>query len=295
MSKTAVIWEQLYTKHVMGEYHPESPQRLVVIKELLDEDFKDKFDHIKARPATHDEVAYVHTKAYIKEVAATKGNSIYLDPDTSTSPESYDAALLAVGGGIVLTENVVGGKCKNGFAFLRPPGHHAEADTAMGFCLFNNIVIAAEHAIKKLGVGRIAIIDFDVHHGNGTQNHFYKRNDVLYISSHRSHFYPGSGHENERGDGDGYGYTLNVPLSGGTDDEILMDKYKTLVFPALDKFRPELILVSAGYDAHSMDPLGGMNISTDCYRWLSRELICIAKKCCDGKIAFFLEGGYNLA
>jgi acetoin utilization deacetylase AcuC-like enzyme len=296
MATTGVIWDSRYTKHDMGMYHPESPKRLLAIKEVLDADGVGKeLTHLEPRDATIDEIAYIHAPSYINEVVATDGKDmVMLDPDTRTCPESYRAALLAAGGVMNAADAVYEGKVNDAFAFVRPPGHHAEHDRAMGFCFFNNIAIAAEHLIKKKGVERVAIVDFDVHHGNGTQHAFYKRGDVFFTSTHRGQFYPGSGQSEETGEGPGKGCTLNVPLSTGADDDDYKRAFDKLIIPAVRIFKPQIILSSAGFDAHRRDPLGGMRMTTEGYRWIGRTLGDLANDLCDGKILYVLEGGYDL-
>jgi len=294
------VWEELYTKHYMGPQHPESPARLFAIKEVIDSFAGDKarrdlspLERIHPCPATKEEIAYVHDRGYIDSVECTKGNEVRLDPDTSTSPGSWDAACLSAGGAIAAVDYVIGSDPYRSFAFLRPPGHHAERDHAKGFCIFNNIAIAAEHAIKKHGVKRIAILDFDIHHGNGTQNHFYDRSDVFFASTHRGRFYPGSGDLSETGEGAGKGYTINVQLNaGGGDVEFKMAWDRIL--PRIRKFSPELVLVSAGFDAHELDLLGGMNVTAEGFRSLAQEILKLTDDCCNGRAVFMLEGGYSL-
>lgn len=296
MAPTGVVWDARYTKHDMGMYHPESPKRLLAIKEVLDGDGVGKeLTHIEPRDATKDEIAWIHAPSYIEEVAATDGQDmVMLDPDTMTCPDSYKAALLAAGGVMNAADAVRDGKVNNAFAFVRPPGHHAEHDRAMGFCFFNNIAIATEHLIQKSDIERVAIVDFDVHHGNGTQHAFYKRGDVFFTSTHRGHFYPGSGSEEEKGEGPGKGCTLNIPLSNGADDDDYKRAFDKIIIPAVRNFQPQIILSSAGFDAHRRDPLGGMRMTTDGYRWIGRTLCDLAKDLCDGKIIYVLEGGYDL-
>lgn len=296
MASTGVIWDARYTKHDMGMYHPESPKRLLAVKEVLDGNGVGKeLQHLEPRDATKNEIVYIHTASYVEEVAATDGQEmVMLDPDTTTCPETYRAALLAAGGVMNAADAVHEGKVKNAFAFIRPPGHHSERDRAMGFCFFNNIAIAAEHLIKKKGVERVAIVDFDVHHGNGTQHAFYDRDDVLFTSVHRGPFYPGSGGEEEKGIGKGQGYTLNVPLSTGADDDAYKRAFDKLIIPAVRSFKPQIILCSAGFDSHRRDPLGGMRMTTDGFRWIGRTLGDFAADLCDGKIVYVLEGGYDL-
>lgn len=291
---TGYVWEELYTRHTMGPYHPESPARLFAVKEVL-EDVKiaQYLTKLHPRPATKEEIAWVHDKDYIASIEATSGTTAHLDPDTSTSPDSWKAALLAVGGAIACADYSI--DHGHSFAFVRPPGHHAERDHAMGFCIFNNIAIAAEHVLKKRGLKKVAIVDFDVHHGNGTQHHFYDRKDVFFASTHRMPFYPGTGGASEKGKGNGADFTLNVPLSGRAGDSEFKAAWKNVIIPAVEKFQPELILVSAGFDAHESDPLGGMSVTTGGFRWLAEALAALAKRVCNKRLTFVLEGGYSLS
>lgn len=294
MARTGVVLEPVYTEHVMSAFHPESPKRLLKIKEMLEEtSVGKKAVRLPVRPATKEELLWVHDRKYIDHIEATAGKTVYLDPDTTASPRTWEAAIMAVGGLISCVEAVFSGKVANAYAFLRPPGHHAEHDRAMGFCIFNNVAIAAEYALKKHDVERVAIIDFDIHHGNGTQHTFYKRSDVFYISTHRWPFYPGTGRRDERGEGLGKGYTLNIPLEHGTDEEF-ENIYSEVVPRVLEEYRPGLILVSAGYDAHESDPLGGFSVTTEGYNYITERLVEAAEKCCGGRIVFALEGGYDV-
>lgn len=292
-STTGIVFDPLYLKHKTGSGHPESPERLRAIGEVLKED--SSLISLKARPATREEIAWVHTSEHIGRIEETRQNDFgYLDADTPTGPESADAAYFAVGGVIEAVEAVDEKIVTNAFAFPRPPGHHAESTRPMGFCLFNNIAIAAEYLIKKKNKKRVAIIDFDVHHGNGTQNSFYARSDVLFVSLHRFPFYPGSGSEKEHGVGDGLGYTLNVPMDAYSDDEDYHEAFDANVIPKLENYQPDFILVSAGFDAHIRDPLGGMKLTKKAFDEMSSKLIATAQKFTDGKIVFVLEGGYDL-
>lgn len=291
------VWEDVYTRHNMGLYHPESPSRLFAVKEVID-DVKIAMFLTKLNPrlATKDEIAKVHNKNYIELIESTSGKSVVLDADTSTSPETWQAACLSAGGAIACVDYVMEDAYSHGaFAFIRPPGHHAEYDHAMGFCIFNNVAIAAEYAIQKYGLKKVAILDFDVHHGNGTQNHFYSRCDVLFASTHREPFYPGTGKLSEAGEAGGKGCTLNVPLKGGDGDEEFKNAWGKKIIPFIEKFAPELILVSAGFDAHEDDPLGGMRVTTGCFRWLAEKLVALSKSICNRKLVFVLEGGYSLS
>jgi acetoin utilization deacetylase AcuC-like enzyme len=223
------------------------------------------------------------------------GEAVALDPDTVLSPGSVKAALLAAGATWDAVKAVCEGRAPNAFALVRPPGHHAEAERAMGFCIFNNIAVAAQQAILHFGYGRVAIIDWDVHHGNGTQHIFEERADVFYISTHRAPFYPGTGAADERGRGKGHGFTLNLPLAAGDGDAEIEAAFDERIGPALDDYKPDLVLVSAGFDAHHSDPLGGLQVSTEAFGRLTRRLMKAADVHCDGRIVLVLEGGYDLS
>lgn len=292
--KTGIVREDIYMEHVMDYYHPESPERLKRIYAMLDEIGQTHIERIPAREATHEELAYVHDLSYIQSISATKGKSVRLDPDTSTSPKSYEAALKAAGGLLSLIDAVMEGKIDNGFALIRPPGHHAEKNRAMGFCLFNNIAVGARYLEKKYGLKRIIIVDFDLHHGNGTQHSFYRDATVLYFSTHQYPYYPGTGWIDETGEGEGRGYTVNVPFSYGMDDDDYIYAFKEVLVPVSDMYKPEIILVSAGFDAHYNDPLGGMRVTEKGYAMMTRIMLDIAKRHCNGRIIYALEGGYGL-
>lgn len=292
---TCFCWEDIYTYHEMGFLHPESPKRLLVINEVLEGDGVGReLTCIKAPEASHEEIALIHDENYIKRIEGTDGVDItHLDPDTSTNRFTWQAAIKAVGGTIACADEIWKGKHKNGFAFVRPPGHHAERTHARGFCIFNNIAIAAEHLIRNRGAERIAIVDFDVHHGNGTQNAFYDRDDVFFISSHRYPFFPGSGAADEMGEGRGKGLTLNIPLVGGQGDDDFLRIYEK-VMCKMQKYEPDIILVSAGYDAHVGDPLGGMRVTTDGFARVMRMIVDCASDVCEDRLLMVLEGGYDL-
>jgi acetoin utilization deacetylase AcuC-like enzyme len=296
MATTGVIWDARYTEHDMGMYHPESPKRLLAIKEVLDGDGVGKeLVHLEPRDATKDEIAWIHDPSYIDFVASSEGSDgMPLDFETFANAHTWAAAKLAAGGAMNAADAVNEGKVNNAFAFIRPPGHHAERDTAKGFCVFNNVAIATEHLIRSKGIDLVAIIDFDVHHGNGTQHAFYNRDDVLYVSTHRGRFYPGSGTNEETGGGKGKGFTVNIPLSVGADDDDYKRAFDKIIIPAVRNFQPQIILLSAGFDAHRRDPMGGMRMTTDGYRWIGRTLGDLANDLCNGKIVYVLEGGYDL-
>jgi acetoin utilization deacetylase AcuC-like enzyme len=250
---------------------------------------------VPARPASEEEIGLIHDESLIRQIRDTKGKDrTWLDGDTMTSSQSYDAACMAVGGVLELADAVISGKVDNGFALVRPPGHHAEADKAMGFCLFNNIAIGAKYVQKTHGMGKVMIVDFDVHHGNGTQSSFYDDPSVLYVSTHRYPFYPGSGWYTEVGRDEGEGYTINIPMAYGMGDDDYMYAFSTVIAPAARLFRPEIILVSAGFDIHRHDPLGGMSVTEAGVAGMTRMLMEMAKSSCNGMLIFVLEGGYNV-
>jgi acetoin utilization deacetylase AcuC-like enzyme len=296
MVRTGVVWDERYTLHEMGYGHPESPRRLLSIREVIEGDGVGReLVRLDPREATAEEIALVHDQSYIKRIAATSGQEMTaLDPDTSANAYTWNSARLAAGGFLVCVEAVLKGKPGNAFAFVRPPGHHAERGRAMGFCIFNNVAIAAEWLIKAHGLERVAIVDFDVHHGNGTQHAFYDRPDVFFASVHRFPFYPGTGASSETGEGRGKGTTLNVPLEVGADDDDHRRALEKNIIPAVERFSPQYILVSAGFDSHVSDPLGGMRVTTNGFRWIMRALVDLAQSACNGKLAVTLEGGYNL-
>jgi acetoin utilization deacetylase AcuC-like enzyme len=285
-----------YLLHDTGKRHPESPQRLVAINEVLDSlDDAPGWQPLTPRMASFDELELVHDASHIQRVEyAARCAPSYLDQDTPVSSESYEIALLAAGGVLESVDAVCSGRMRRVFAFVRPPGHHAHAGDSKGFCLFNNVALAAAYAIRKHKLERVAIADFDVHHGDGTQSCFYSTPDVLYISSHQFPFYPGTGDFSEIGKGEGRGLTVNFPLAEGTGDPVFIPIYSKLVSAILDQFMPQLILVSAGFDGHFRDPLGGLTLTHSGYRSAAASLILAAERYCQGKICFVLEGGYNL-
>jgi acetoin utilization deacetylase AcuC-like enzyme len=297
MSKnTGIVKDCRYLRHGTEFSHPETPQRLASIYEMLDNpDMGWKFIGIDAREATREELERVHLPAYIDRIAATAGEKIFmLDPDTVTTAETYDVARLAAGGVINAIDSVVSRQTDNAFALVRPPGHHAQAAVAAGFCIFNNIAIGARDAIARHGMDRILIVDWDLHHGNGTQEAFYEDPRVLYFSTHQSPGYPGTGALSEMGRGAGLGYTLNVPLRGGADDALYIRLFRDILSPVVLAFRPEIILVSAGFDTYVGDPLGEMRVTPEGFACLTRVLINLAEATCDGRLALVLEGGYHI-
>lgn len=295
-AKTAVVKDDIYLQHFTGNHHPESHHRLEVIYDMLrDEDMQGTFRELLPRPATQDELRLNHSPDYIGQVAATAGRSVCsLDPDTSTSPLSWEAAQKAAGGVLVAVDAVMSGEVENCFALVRPPGHHAEKGRGKGFCIFNNVAIGAAYARQCYGLERILIVDWDLHHGNGTQNAFYCDPHVLFFSTHQYPYYPGSGSISEKGEKEGEGFTVNIPLPGGQGDQDFRAIYRELLMPVASDFRPQLIFVSAGYDIYFQDPLGAMEVTPDGFATLASLVCALAQSFCRGKVVVTLEGGYHL-
>jgi acetoin utilization deacetylase AcuC-like enzyme len=253
------------------------------------------FLEIPPRAGTTKEIETVHARSYVNRIAETAGKAhVRLDPDTSTCPKSYEAAILAVGGLLEAIDAVVDGELNSAFALVRPPGHHAEKDSAMGFCLFNNVAIGARYAQMQHGLNRILIVDWDLHHGNGTQNAFYGEDEILYFSTHQYPFYPGTGGASEVGERKGEGFTVNAPLSHGCGDSEYANIFTHVLRPIAAAYQPQLILVSAGFDPHYRDPLGGMRLTENGFARLMNILRDIARSSCSGRIVLTLEGGYDL-
>ncbi len=289
---TAIVVDERMLAHDPGAGHPERPDRLRI---LLDR-FGDAPGLVRlgARAASDAEIELVHAPRLVELIAATAGRAtVHLDPDTATSPGSWEAARLAAGALLELCDAVLDGQVDNGFALVRPPGHHAEYARAMGFCLFNNVAIAAAH-LRRRGVGRVAIIDWDLHHGNGTQHLFEHDPDVLYVSTHQYPFYPGSGAAEEIGRGAGAGRTLNLPFPTGFGDAEFDRAFDEVVLPVLRQFAPDFVLISAGFDCDQRDPLGDLAVTPDGVRAMALSLRRLAEESAHGRIAAVLEGGYDL-
>ena len=295
----AIIRDNRYREHDPGEGHPENPDRLRVIDELIERDYG-SLPLIAPRLAAQSELALIHDPHYIRTVANTEGKpSSRLDADTGLSARSYEIARLAVGGLLEAVDAILGTRDpgpltpSSTFAFVRPPGHHAEPGRGMGFCLFNNVAIAAAYAKKKHGLKRVLIVDWDLHHGNGTQKAFYEDPGVLFFSSHQYPYYPGTGNFSETGSGPGEGYIVNAPLPTGFGDAEYISIYDRILKPIALEFRPELVLVSAGFDPYFKDPLGGMKLTRAGFGALMDIVKTIAEDTCSGKVLLTLEGGYN--
>lgn len=293
--KTGIVKDQRYLEHNMGAFHVESPKRIEIIYRMVEEEISFAYSKIEPRLAREEEIEMVHSSSYLNHIKETSGKErVILDPDTATSPRSYEVALLAAGGLLKAIDSIMEEEICNGFALVRPPGHHAEASRAMGFCLFNNVAIGAEYLLKKHGLHRILIVDWDLHHGNGTQHSFYDRDDVLYFSTHQYPYYPGTGYWDETGKERGEGFTVNVPLSSGKSDEDYLFIYQEILAPIASAYEPEFILVSAGFDIYKEDPLGGMRVSEKGFAAMTLELMALAHQFSKDRILFTLEGGYDL-
>lgn len=289
MRRVGYIYDDIYLKHDTGKGHPESPDRLVYINECI-KNLKDSLVLIPPIRASARDISMVHDIYYPQEIMdfCSAGGG-YLDPDTHVGRFSYDAAVVAVGAGLEAVNRIKAGEVERVFCAVRPPGHHAEHAKAMGFCLFNNVAITARYA-QSNGYPRVFIIDFDAHHGNGTQEAFYEDDTVFYFSTHQYPFYPGTGSKEERGKGKGYGYTYNVPLPAGTGDNVFVEIYSNTLPKLVENFNPDIIFVSAGYDLHEDDPLTYLEVSTEGIGEIVENIL----RSKDVPFIFMLEGGYNL-
>ena len=296
MDKFAVIFDEVFLRHSAGEFHPESPHRVKVMLEGIKSELNDVVEWVSPEPAKKEEILWNHSEDLYLQVESTQGQRYtQLDPDTAANAFTFEAALKAVGAQktglrLLLEEDFSGVFC-----LVRPPGHHAEYDRAMGFCFFNNVAIAAHYAMNYYNLERIFIIDWDVHHGNGTQKSFYYTSKVLYFSLHQYPYYPGTGHYTEIGNGEGRGFTLNVPLYPYCGDQEYCYVFKELLVPVVKQYKPQLILVSAGFDCCKDDPLADMEVSPDDgIAYFTQTLKELAEEFCKGKVLFTLEGGYSL-
>jgi acetoin utilization deacetylase AcuC-like enzyme len=289
MKNVGFIYDDIFLKHETPDWHPERKERLIqIINTLQKSGLWEKLIHIKPLRASHDNVALVHAPDYIKRIENFKKG--YLDPDTYISEDSLEAALYAAGSVIQAVEKCRKGEIQSAFCAVRPPGHHAESNRAMGFCIFNNIAVGTRYS-QKIGYKKIFIIDFDVHHGNGTQHIFEADDTVFYFSTHQYPHYPGTGGDSEKGTGKGKGYTYNVPMPGGSGDKEYLHVYQNVLPDLVKRFKPDIILVSSGYDIHKNDPLSDIRISDEGIMGIVRSIL----SCSSNPFVFALEGGYNLS
>ena len=292
MSPTIVFTDR-FAEHETPPGHPERPERALAMARVAARWREQGGEVVAPREVTREQLLRVHDAAYIHRIGETVGQATALDPDTYTSPETHEIALLAAGAVIDGVERVMGNG-GSALALVRPPGHHAERNRAMGFCFFNNIAVGAAHA-RARGASKVAIVDYDVHHGNGTQHSFEKDASVLYVSAHQFPFYPGTGAADEIGRDEGQGLTINVPIEVGAVDEDYQAVFAEVIVPALRRFNPDLLMVSAGFDAHERDPLAGMRLSTGAFAAMTMDLRRVAEECCDGRMVLVSEGGYDLS
>ena len=297
MGRTGLVYDPRYLAHDMGAGHPESPNRLRAIMQRLEQSgLAAELTRLAPRTAEDEWITLVHRPEYVGHLnreAPTSGR-VSLDADTSMSPGSLLAAYLAAGGALSGVDAIMADQVQHVFCAVRPPGHHAEAGRAMGFCLFNNVAIAARYAQKRYGVQRVLIVDWDVHHGNGTQHSFEADPSVLFFSTHQYPHYPGTGRATESGTGAGEGFTINVPMEAGESDDDYRAVFQKVLVPAADAFKPELVIISAGFDAHRDDPLASMGLTEEGYADLTSIVAGIANRHCRGRLLSSLEGGYNL-
>jgi acetoin utilization deacetylase AcuC-like enzyme len=297
MNKTGLMADARFREHLLGVEHLERPERFdAVMQGLRRAGLLTRLAPVDARPATEDELLLCHTPEYLRiarrDIEA--GQPFLSTGDTDITPNSWDVAALAVGGVLNAIDAVIAGRVQNAFCAVRPPGHHASAARGMGFCLFNNVALAARHAQRKHGVARVLIVDWDVHHGNGTQDIFYSDPSVFFFSSHQWPLYPGTGRKDETGAGAGAGATMNFPLPAGSGRREILGAVENSLLPAAERFRPQLVLISAGFDSRAGDPLGRFTLTDPDFADLTRAVMGIAARHSGGRVVSLLEGGYNL-
>ncbi len=294
---TGFLYDPAFLRHDTGRGHPERSDRLRAVMSVLPKQpWYERLVKFQPHVPERRWIEQVHSNAYIRRAEqACRGGLPYLDvADVAISAESYDIALLAAGGAMELGDAVASGQVDNAFAALRPPGHHAERDIALGFCLFNNVAVLARYLQQHHHIGKILVLDWDVHHGNGTQHTFEDDPSVLYVSTHQYPYYPGTGAASETGTGRGAGATLNCPMPAGAGDEEYEEAWRTRILPAVDAFKPEFVIISAGFDAHRSDPLAEIELSTEFFRWMTERMLEVADRHAGGRLVSLLEGGYDL-
>ncbi len=297
--RVGLVFDDAFLRHDTGVGHPERPARLRAIRDRLEADgVRDQLARLPFGPASRDVLERLHTSAYIDRLMfACQHGERYIDvPDSMICVDSEAIARQAVGGVLAACDAVMAGEVGRVFCAVRPPGHHAEADRSMGFCLYANAALAADHLVRVNGLERVAVVDFDVHHGNGTQHLLETRRDILFVSVHEDPRtqYPGTGFAHERGVGGGEGFTVNAPVATGTGDDGWRAAFEREVWPALERFAPEAMVVSAGFDAAAADPIGGLRLSTASFAWVSERLVRLADRFAEGRLVSVLEGGYDL-
>ncbi|MBW8065016.1 MAG: histone deacetylase [Nitrospira sp.] len=298
MARTGFVYHPDYLKHDMGAGHPESPDRLRAILSHLEESgLLQRLTRIEPAEVQDEWITQIHDVSYLTKLKTKvpANGRVFLDPDTSMSVGSLQAAYLAAGGVLAAADAIMANAVDNAFCAVRPPGHHAERDHAMGFCLLNNVAIAARYLQRRHGLSRVLIVDWDVHHGNGTQHAFYDDPSVLFFSTHQYPCYPGTGPRSEQGEGEAKGLTINVPMLPGQGDEEYREAFERVLIPAADTFRPDFVLISAGFDAHRDDPLASMSLTEEGYADLTSLVAGLARRHCQGRILSCLEGGYHLS